>query len=179
MGRYGMLLTVGVLASVASPVAQVHPDLGGRWTLLHQDDVRGEPMAAFGESFVATQTSTSLTIDGHSVGPAGRGAGGKLVYRPMHSTFPFDGSESNVSRIISTGSTKRIIDTAAWDGATLVITTTWRGGVAPYVSRKLNLSLHPDGTLVVALSTPPEQPGAPWSIVESRYRRVDRSPSRE
>jgi len=173
MNRYGILLLgFGLVASVASISAQGHPNLGGNWALVHRDDARGESLGAFGEMFVATQSSTSLTVDWHSTSPAGRGSPGKLVYRPVHSTFPFDGTESNLTTIASSGSVTRIIDTAAWDDGRLVVTTTWRGNLPAYVTRKLTLSLEPDGTLIVEATVPPTQTGEPWSTVQSRYRRI-------
>ena len=91
MRKCRIVLVIGLLAGSISIGAQAHPDFAGTWALAHEDDIRGEPMGAFGEVFVATQSSTSLMIDWHSTSPAGRGASGKLVYRPVHSEFPFDG----------------------------------------------------------------------------------------
>lgn len=174
MSRYGILLALGLVASAASTGAQVHTDLSGNWALVHRDDARGEPLGAFGEGFVAAQSSTSLIVDWHSTSPAGRGAPGQLVYRPVHSEFRFDGTESNVTTISSSGSMTRIMDTAAWDAGGFVITTTWSGNVAAHVSRKRTLRVEPDGILIVETSTPSNQVGEPWSTVQSRYRRLDR-----
>ncbi|HKV98830.1 MAG TPA: hypothetical protein VJN96_03340 [Vicinamibacterales bacterium] len=174
MTNYAILLGLGIVACMPSIHAQTHPDFAGTWALVHQDDVRGEPLGAFGEMFVATQSSTDLTVDWHSTSPAGRGAPGKLAYRAVHSTFPFDGTESNITTINSSGSVTRIMDTAGWDDGRLVINTTWQGNLPAHVSRKLRLSVGPEGLLIAETSTPPEQAGGPWSTVQSRYRRLDR-----
>lgn len=169
-----ILLAISMLAGSMSIGAQARPDFAGTWMLVHEDDIRGEPMGAFGEVFVATQSSANLVIDWHSTGPAGRGESGKLVYRPVRSEFPFDGTESNITTIAASGAVTRIIDTAAWDAGTLVVTTTWRGNLPAYVSRKRTLSLGTDGMLIVETSTRPQESGAPWPTVHSRYRRSDR-----
>lgn len=171
MRKCWILFVISMLAGSMSVGAQAPPDFAGTWMLIHEDDIRGEPMGAFGEVFVATQSSTNLMIDWHSTGPAGRGASGKLVYRPVRSEFPFDGTESNITTIASSGSVTRIIDTAAWDAGTLVITSTWRGNLPAYVSRKRTLSLGTDGMLIVETSARPQESGAPWPTVHSRYRR--------
>ena len=172
MSKHAILLAVGLLAGATSIGAQSRPDFAGNWMLVHRDVADGEPAGVFGEVFVATQSSTSLIVDWRFIGPGGRGASGMLVYRTAHSAFPFDGAESNVTGIVSTGSRQQIVDTSVWDGGKLIVTTTWRG-VRTYVSRKRTLSLEPDGILVVETSTPPgpAQAGEPWLTVQSRYRR--------
>ena len=73
MSKYGILLALGIVAGATSIGAQTHPDFAGNWVLVHRDDARGEPLDPFGEVFGATQSSTNLTIDWQSTGPAGRG----------------------------------------------------------------------------------------------------------
>jgi hypothetical protein len=147
---------------------QSRPDFAGRWVLVREDATPDAP-GAFGESFVAAQYATSLVID-WSFFAQGRGAPGKTE-RKTHSALIFDGTESNVSDIYSSGSHAQIVDTSVWDGQKLVITTTWRGNSPAHVSRKLTMWLDSDGTLLVESSTPSEG-GGPWSTVRSRYRRM-------
>jgi len=172
MSKCTFLLGVGLLAAVPLIAAQGHPDFAGNWILVHRDVAGGEPAGVFGEVFVATQSLTALSVDWRFLGPAGRGAPGKLVYRSIHSAFPFDGRESNVSDIYATGSHYQVVDTSAWDGDKLIITTTWRGNLPAHVTRKRTLWLDSDGILVVESSAPGEK-GEPWSTVQSRYRRID------
>jgi hypothetical protein len=152
-----------------TPVAvQNRPDFAGKWGFA-RDGAAADVQGAFGETFVAAQYATSLVID-WSFFAQSRGVPGKTE-RKVHSAFIFDGTESNVSDIYSSGSHAQIVDTSAWDGQKLVITTTWRGNSPAHVSRKLTMWLDSDGTLLVESSTPPEG-GGPWSTVRSRYRRI-------
>jgi hypothetical protein len=167
MVRVPVLLALATGLVQTGTTAQNRPDFGGRWTLVK--GVGGpESAATFGETFVATQYSTSLIVDWVFFA---RGRGGTTEPRPAHEAFIFDGTESNVSDIYSGSSHAQIVDTSIWDGQKLVITTTWRGNAPAHVTRKRTLWLASDGTLIVETSTPPAG-GGPWSGVQSRYRRT-------
>ena len=148
---------------------QNRPDFGGKWSLV-KSVVGAETAGGFGETFVATQYSTSLIVDWVFFA---RGRGGNLEQRPVHEAFIFDGTESNVADIYSNSgrSHSKIVDTSIWDGERLVITTTWRCNTPTHVTRKRILWLGSDGTLIVETSTPPAG-GGPWSSAQSRYRRA-------
>jgi len=154
--------------SRTAATVQNRPDFAGKWGLV-RDAAAPDVQGAFGETFVAAQYATSLVID-WSFFAQGRGAPGQAE-RNAHSAFIFDGTESNVSDIYSSGSHAQTVDTSAWDGQKLVITTTWRGNSPAHVSRKRTLWLDSDGTMIVETGTPSDG-GRPWATARSRYRRV-------
>jgi hypothetical protein len=176
MTRFPILIAFTVVVCTTSVVGQGRPDFSGKWTLIRAGDGDRAP-GAFGDTFVATQYSASLIIDWTVLGPQGRGAPGKMIERPMHSAFIFDGTESNVSDIyVQAGhSHLQIVDTSAWEGQKLVVTTTWRGHAPARPTLKRIIWLDPNGTLIVEASKPSDG-GGPWSTVRSRYRRVNGGP---
>jgi hypothetical protein len=90
----------------------------------------------------------------------------------VHSAFIFDGTQSNITDIWSGTSHNQMFDTSAWVGQNLVVSTTWRGPVAPpRLIRKRTMWLDADGTLIVETSEPVAGTGV-WSTTRSRYRRV-------
>jgi len=171
MGRVSILIAFTAVVCTTSAAGQARPDFGGKWTLIRIGE-RDQAPGPFGETFIATQYSTSLIIDWTVLVPQGRGAPGKMVERPVHSAFIFDGTESNVSDIYvqAGGSHYQVVDSSAWEGSKLLISTTERGNLPAHVTRRRALWLD-SGTLTVETSTPTDR-GGPWSVARSRYRPV-------
>jgi len=169
MAKFALVVGIVWFVGMTPGTDQNRPDFGGKWTLVRDAGAPADP-GIFGETFVATQYSTSLIIDWSFLAQA-RGVPGK-VERAAHSAFIFDGTESNASDIYSGSSHAQIVDASAWDGQKLVIITTWRGNTPAHVTRKRTIWLDADGTLIVETSTPPERGGGPWSTARNRYRRT-------
>jgi hypothetical protein len=150
-----------------------HPDFSGTWALVHEEGAV-TLVAAFGEAFTATQSATSLVVDRKALTPAGRGyPPGTMVERPVHSAFPFDGAESNITDLYANnGATHhQIFDTASWNGDKLVIARRWRPSPPFSVHRQLAIWLDRDGTLVVETSEVTGRLNDPPNMLtKNRYR---------
>ena len=142
-------VVVWAAALLAAAAGQARPDFTGKWTFVPgksvtqargANAVRSAP--PFGAEFTARQDAASLTI--------------QTAQTPSGTTYKFDGSELKSGRAAAPGQPEvQAVSRAAWDGKSLVITTTSTMSLAgqSHTTKSIKtLSLASDGTLVVETS---------------------------
>ena len=148
-------LSLVVAASIAQ--AQDKPDFSGSWTLVVDPNApapggRGGG-GGLGQAATLTQDAKTLTITRTT-----QNGEIKLVYN-------LDGSDSKNMMMGRGGQTEQV-SKAAWDGNTLVITTTFSMGENT-VTRTQKLSLDASGQLVVATTSPGRGGGEPVTTTQT------------
>lgn len=114
MRRFAAMLVM-VASTFAAPLAAqaTHPDFSGKWTL----DAAASGAAGMGVSATVTITQTEKTMK------ADQQVSGAMGNQSNTLTFNLDGSPSKNS-VSAQGMTLDMNSTAAWEGSTLVVTTT-------------------------------------------------------
>ena len=142
-------LIVGALSLVfAATVAQAQgkPDFSGSWTLVVDPNAAGggggggRGGGGLGQAATLTQDAKTLTITRTT-----QNGEVKMVYN-------LDGSDSK-NMVMGRGGQTEQVSKATWDGAKLVITTTFNMGDNA-VTRTQTMSLDGSGQLVVTTSGP-------------------------
>lgn len=113
MRRIAALLML-VVAPLAAPLAAqaAHPDFSGKWTL---DPVQsGAGADGVSATVTVTQSEKALKVEQSVVSPAGK--------QDATLNYMLDGSPSK-NTVSAQGMNVELSSTTAWDGATLVITT--------------------------------------------------------
>ena len=163
---------VWVLALAAAVTAQTPPDFSGRWASAPPaatSGVRGVPIepATMGSGW-----GTELTIDQR----AGRLTVDRLLFStydmqaPLRFVYALDGSETRTVVNMGRGP-QEFVSRAAWEGATLVITTTYEfrdvvTGKTTSRGMRHVLALDPSGSLVI--TTAHEGAGGAASTIYTR-----------
>lgn len=114
MRRIAALLML-VVAPLAAPLAAqtVHPDFSGKWTL--DPAQSGAGADGVSATVVVTQTEKSLKVD-QTISSA-------MGNQQNSLTYAIDGTPSK-NTVSAQGMNLELNSTTAWDGSTLVITTT-------------------------------------------------------
>jgi len=155
MKQLEKVLGAWVLVLGAVLAAQAQPDFSGRWAAAPPaaaSGVRGvsvEPGtlgSGWGTEFTIDQRSGRLTVDRMQFSAYD-------MQPPLRFVYALDGAETRI--VINMGrGPQEFVSRAAWDGATLVITTTYEfrdGATGKSASRGMRqvLALDPSGSLVI------------------------------
>jgi hypothetical protein len=157
-----------VAFSSFAPAAQAPPDLSGRWTTEPAQGTRPDAGSGWGSTITLSQDPRQLTVE-YAFFTRGD------MQPPLKFTYALDGSESRNPVMMGRGKqTERA--KAAWDGQTLVITTTHdfkdpSSGKAGSIDVVRRLSLESSDTLVVETLRGGAL-GGPSSTTRVVYRRV-------
>lgn len=161
-------LAVVALIALSSLTGQAPPDLSGRWTTEPAQGTRPDAGSGWGSTITLTQDARQLTVE-YAFFTRGD------MQPPLKFVYALDGSESRnpvmMGRGLQTERTK-----SAWDGQTLVITTTHdfkdpATGKAGSIDVVRRLSLESPDSLVVE-TTRGGALGGPSSTTRVVYRRL-------
>jgi hypothetical protein len=152
-------LIVGALSLVfAASIAQAQdkPNFSGSWTLVVDPNAPAPGRGGgggLGQAATLTQDAKTLTVTRTT-----QNGEVKLVYN-------LDGSDSKNMMMGRGGQTEQV-SKAAWEGSTLVITTTFSMGENT-VTRTQKFSLDASGQLVVAATSPGRGGGEPVTTTQT------------
>lgn len=172
------VLVGGALTLTGGAAAQAPPDLSGRWTAVAAAPAaggRGATSAAtigsgWGADFTITQSAAALVVDRAQFSQYD-------MQPPMRFRYALDGSETRHTINMGRGP-QELVSKAAWRGATLVITTTFRF-TDPQTGKPATsdvthaLALDSSGALVIA-TTRSGAAGAAPTTSSTTYHKVER-----
>src|SRR3569833_1254933 len=113
MRRFAALLMM-VVAPVVAPQAAQHPDLSGKWTFDAAQS--GAELAQVTGSITVTQSTSTIKLEQNLSSPQTGPQSATL-------TIPLDGSQGH-NTVSGGGMSLDLASTAAWEGSTLVVTST-------------------------------------------------------
>lgn len=171
-------VVVGGALTLAGAAMQTPPDLSGRWTAVAAAPAAGERGATsaatigsgWGTDFTITQSAAALVVDRAQFSQYD-------MQPPMRFRYALDGSESRHTIDMGRGP-QELVSKAAWRGATLVITTTFRF-TDPQTGKPATsdvthvLALDSSGALVIA-TTRSGAAGAAPSTSSTSYHKMER-----
>ena len=143
-------LIVGALSLVfAASIAQAQdkPNFSGTWTRVADPNAAGGGGGGGGRGGGGLGEAATLTQDAKTLTITRQTQNGEVK-----SVFNLDGSESK-NMVMGRGGQTEQVSKATWDGAKLVITTSFTMGEAA-VTRTQTLSLDASGQLVVSTTGP-------------------------
>lgn len=180
----GKPVSTTAVISVAFPPRAAPFDITGRWLLESSTLGEGVPRVdgAFGDGFEARQSELELIVESPALV---RGRGG-VPGPPIHVTYRFDGSKTNLNdlhtvalnsvtgQMASQGSTLVMWSTASWIGSKLQILFHEERAGVERVSSQIELWQEADGTLLAerSINPPVGRPGGAQLAWHARYRRA-------